>query len=110
MKVVREGRAEKKSSAEAAAAQLVLDFERCPGAGKCSCGMVPCPMEKMERCSNQDFLAIKRGKCKVRACVALRKPLLLMPPQAPTLALPTAFLDHPAPEPAPMLEMLPVQE
>ena len=65
-------------------------------------------METMERCSNQDCLAIKRGKSKVRACVALRKPLLLMPPRAPTLALPTAFLDHPAPEPAPMLEMLPV--
>ena len=105
LKQVREGREGKKSSAEAAAAQLVLDFDRCPGAGNCSCGVVPCPMEKMERCSNPSCLMIKRGKCKVRACVALRKPLLLMPPQAPAFALPAPSPDEPVPECAPMLEI-----
>jgi len=110
LKQVREGREGKKSSAEAAAAQLVLDFDRCPGAGNCSCGVVPCPMEKMERCSNPSCLMIKRGKCKVRACVALRKPLLLMPPQAPAFALPAPSPDEPVPECAPMLGIPQVRE
>ena len=51
LEAVRDERAENKRSAAEAAAKLAADFERCPGKGKCSCGVVPCPMEKYEICA-----------------------------------------------------------
>ena len=88
---MRDGRATKKTAATEAAAKLAADFERCPGKGKCSCGALPCPMEKYELCQHCPQPVPKLGKCKVRACVEARKraeqPLLLMGPAEQPYAL-----------------------
>jgi hypothetical protein len=47
-------------------------FARCEAA--CSCGVVPCPWASWKRCPT---CGPKKGLCKVRVCVAARKPLLL---------------------------------
>ena len=91
LEAVRDDRATKKTAATEAAAKLAADFERCPGKGKCSCGAVPCPMEKYELCQHCPQPVPKLGKCKVRACVEARKraeqPLLLMGPAEQPYAL-----------------------
>ena len=63
---------EKKDEAARAAAQDVTAFERCEHG--CACGVVPCPYAKWKRCPT---CGPKGSMCKVRACVAARKPLML---------------------------------
>ena len=92
LKAVRNDRTEKKRTAAETAAKLLEDFARCPGKGRCSCGVLPCPMEKYEICEfcPESVRVPKPGKCKVRACCEARKQagqsLLLMGPSE-TLAL-----------------------
>ena len=82
LKGVRDAREEGKKSAQEAAAALEAAWRLCPGV--CSCMVVPCPMEKFELCEFCPELVPKRGKCKVRVCVAARKaadaPLMLKGP------------------------------
>lgn len=65
-------KAEAKAAEEAEAARLVAAFEVCEHG--CACGVVPCPMAKWKRCP---ACGPESSLCKVRACVAARKPLLL---------------------------------
>ena len=65
-------KAEAKATEDAEAARLVAAFEVCEHG--CACGVVPCPMAKWKRCP---ACGPKSSLCKVRACVAARKPLLL---------------------------------
>ena len=72
LKGVRDAREEGKKSAQEAAAALEAAWRLCPGV--CSCMVVPCPrMEKFELCEFFPEPVPKRGKCKVRVCVAARK-------------------------------------
>jgi hypothetical protein len=64
--------AEKKEAAEKEAAENAAGFARCEAA--CVCGVVPCPWAGWKRCP---MCGPKKGLCKVRACVAALKPLLL---------------------------------
>lgn len=64
--------AEKKEAEAAAASERDAAFARCEVA--CACGATPCPYAKWKRCP---ACGPKSGLCKVRACVAARKPLLL---------------------------------
>eukprot|EP00966_Prymnesium_polylepis_P077287 1790191-Prymnesium_polylepis.1 len=59
--------AEKKEAEERAAA-----YARCEAASVC--GVVPCPWAGWKRCP---ACGPKKGLCKVRACAAARKPLML---------------------------------
>ena len=45
-----------------------------PAAGGAVCGVEPCPMAKWKRCP---VCGPKSSLCKIRACSAARKPLLL---------------------------------
>ena len=63
---------EKKEAAAREAEAAAAAFARCEVA--CACGIVPCPYAKWKRCPT---CGPKNGLCKVRACVAARKPLLL---------------------------------
>ena len=65
-------KAEAKAAEEAEAARLVAAFELCEHS--CACGVMPCPMAKWKRCP---VCGPKSSLCKVRTCVAARKPLLL---------------------------------
>eukprot|EP00966_Prymnesium_polylepis_P296448 6848618-Prymnesium_polylepis.1 len=64
--------AEKKEAAAAEAAERGAAFALCEVA--CACGVTPCPYGKCKRCP---VCGPKNGFCKVRACAAARKPLLL---------------------------------
>ena len=64
--------AEKKEVAAAAILERDAEFALCEVA--CACGVTPCPYTKWKRCP---ACGPKNGLCKVRACVAARKPLLL---------------------------------
>ena len=64
--------AEKKEAEAAAASERDAAFARCELA--CVCMVTPCPYAKWKRCP---ACGPKNGLCKVRACVAARKPLLL---------------------------------
>ena len=67
--------AEKKEAEAAAASERDAAFARCELACVCMVDMVtPCPYAKWKRCPE---CGPKNGLCKVRACVAARKPLLL---------------------------------
>jgi hypothetical protein len=63
---------EKKEAAAREAEAAAAAFARCEV--MCACGIVPCPYAKWKRCPT---CGPKNGLCKVRACVAARKPLLL---------------------------------
>ena len=63
---------EKKEAAAHAAEATAAAFARCEVA--CACGIIPCPYAKWKRCP---VCGPKNGLCKVKACVAARKPLLL---------------------------------
>ena len=63
---------EKKITEEEERADQVAAFERCEAA--CTCRVVPCPKAAWKRCP---MCGPKKGLCKVRACAAARKPLLL---------------------------------
>ncbi len=67
-------KAEAKAAEEAEAARLVAAFELCEHGCVRGCGAVPCPMATWKRCP---ACGPKSSLCKVRACVAARKPLLL---------------------------------
>ena len=64
--------AEKKEAAAAAASARDAAFALCEVA--CVCGVTPCPYAKWKRCP---VCGPKNGTCKVRGCVAARRPLLL---------------------------------
>ena len=64
--------AEKKEAEAAAASERDAAFARCELA--CVCMVTPCPYAKWKRCP---ACGPKNGLCKVRACVAARRPLLL---------------------------------
>ena len=64
--------AEKKEAEAAAASERDAAFARCELA--CVCMVTPCPYAKWKRCP---ACGPKSGLCKVRVCVAARKPLLL---------------------------------
>jgi len=64
-----------KDEAKKAKEALEKAFKKCERT--CKCKEVPCPMEKYKRCP---ACGVKKGLCKVQACVAARKgdqPLLL---------------------------------
>ena len=63
---------EKKEAEKLAHEQRVAAFELCEA--ECVCGVVPCPWAGWKRCPT---CGPKSSLCKVRACVAARKPLLL---------------------------------
>ena len=63
---------EKKEAERLAAEQRIAAFELCEAA--CACGVVPCPWAGWKRCPT---CGPKSSLCKVRACVAARKPQLL---------------------------------
>lgn len=63
---------EKKVAEAQAAVERAQSFARCEE--RCSCEVVPCPWAGWKRCS---VCGPKKGMCKVRACVAARKSLLL---------------------------------
>ena len=63
---------EQKAAAEREMRERDEAFARCEHG--CVCGVVPCPWAKWKRCP---ICGPKSGLCKVRACVAARKPLLL---------------------------------
>ena len=67
-----EDSAEKKEAEATAASERNAAFARCELA--CVCMVTPCPYAKWKRCPE---CGPKNGLCKVRACVAARKPLLL---------------------------------
>ena len=64
--------AEKKEAAAAAVSERDAGFALCEVV--CACEVTPCPYAKWKRCP---ACGPKNGLCKVRACVAARKPLLL---------------------------------
>ena len=73
--VAAEKKREREARKEASAREVDernAAFARCEGG--CMCGVVPCLWEKWKRCP---VCGPKLGLCKVRACVAARKPLLL---------------------------------
>jgi hypothetical protein len=63
---------EKKDAEHAAAVERETLFQRCEAV--CACGVVPCPWDGWKRCP---VCGPKKGLCRVRACIELRKPLLL---------------------------------
>ena len=63
---------EKKDAEQKEAEERVAAFARCEAV--CVCGVVPCPFAGWKRCP---MCGPKKGLCKVRACSAARKPLLL---------------------------------
>tara|TARA_B110000046_G_scaffold128325_1_gene134725 strand:+ start:2324 stop:2806 length:483 start_codon:yes stop_codon:yes gene_type:complete len=65
-------RLEKKGDEEREAGERIAAFELCEHG--CVCGVVPCPYAKRKRCP---VCGPNSSVCKVRACVAARKPLLL---------------------------------
>ena len=64
--------AEKKEAEAASASERDAAFARCELA--CVCEVIPCPYAKWKRCP---ACGPKSSLCKVRVCVAARKPLLL---------------------------------
>ena len=70
-----------------------MAFEACHPV--CTCGSIPCPQEKLQLCATCG--EIKAHVCRVRACVAARKPLLLTVREGTEVPL------LPAPEAVPML-------
>jgi len=69
----KRARLEKKEEAEAAATALRMAFDLCKPV--CTCGIVPCPQEKMQLCETCGD--IKKSICRKAVCVAARGPLLL---------------------------------
>jgi hypothetical protein len=63
---------EKKEAEKKDAEERATAFARCEAV--CVCGVVPCPWKCWKRCP---MCGPKKGLCKVRACAAARKPLLL---------------------------------
>ena len=71
-KAKKQQAAEKKEAEAASASERDAAFARCELA--CVCEVIPCPYAKWKRCP---ACGPKSSLCKVRVCVAARKPLLL---------------------------------
>lgn len=63
---------EKKEAGQKEKEEREAAFARCEVL--CTCGVIPCPWDGWKRCP---VCGPKKGLCKVRACSAARKPLLL---------------------------------
>ena len=63
---------EKKEVEKEVAERSAAAFARCEAA--CACGVAPCPWAGWKRCP---ACGPKKGLCRVRRCIAARKPLLL---------------------------------
>ena len=86
----KQARIENKEEAAAAAVAQRAAFDKCKPV--CTCGVVPCPQEKMQLCAT--CKEIKPHACRVRACVAARQPLLLtMREEPPALPAPAEAME-----------------